>query len=111
MKIIIEESVGIDHAEKLIIIIPVRIVDDLESRTSSCINVIPNHVFGFDDRFNSLSNPDVYHFTYSTQIGNVIKNIINKKSCGRDGITNYINKMFPQTTIKLITYIINQIKK
>ena len=82
-------------------------MDDLDSSILNYIEVIPNHTFTFDANFNVFSNLDGYHFTKSTKIGRIIKNVNSKKSCGVDGISNYIIKKFRQSTVDLLTCIVN----
>lgn len=81
--------------------------DEHNSTLLTCINSTPTHIYSFDENFNSLHNPDTYHFTSSENIKNIIFNINSKKSSGPDEISNFIIKRFPESTINLLTCLFN----
>ena len=87
--------------------IPERSIADIDARISSCVDVIPQHIYSFDGLFNSAENHDVYHFTNVESVKGIISKLNNKKSSGMDEISNFLIKKLPDTAIKLLTIIFN----
>lgn len=87
--------------------LPTNPVDDLLPKVSNCVDVIPRHIFNFDLDLNALHNHDDLHFTNPAKIKAIIESINNKKSSGLDGISNFLIKRFPNSALKLLTFIFN----
>ena len=85
--------------------IPVRAASNIEICISSCVSRSPQHIYSFDDYFSSEENS--YHFTNINYIRKHINNICNKKSSVFDDISNFVNKKFPDSTLKLLAIIFN----
>ena len=88
-------------------VIPERPVNNIESQISSCVDILPHHIYTFDDTFLAEGNQDNYHFTNACNIRTHINNINSKKSFGFDGVSNFIIKKFPEATLRLLAVIFN----
>lgn len=84
-----------------------RPVANLDTSVSSCLDVLPSHIYTFNNTFNALENQDNYHFTGVGKVKSLIIDLNNKKSSGFDGISNFMIKKFPDATIKLFTILFN----
>lgn len=87
--------------------LPPRPIEDFHSRISNTINVIPRSIFTLDAEFNAFQNADSLHFVDPAKVKSIIKLMNNKKSSGLDGISNFVVKKFPDSTVNLLTCIFN----
>lgn len=87
--------------------VPVMPIGGIEERVSTCIEPVPRNIYTFNEEFKSSENNDFYHFTNLYSIKGIIKKINNKKSCGIDGISNFLIKKFPDLTLSLMVIIFN----
>lgn len=87
--------------------IPERPVVDLDTRITSYISNVPRSIYTFTDSFNSMENEDSLHFIKLNVVKQIVKNIKNKHSSGPDGISNFLIKKFPDTSLEFLTIIFN----
>lgn len=86
---------------------PQQPVADLDARISSVTGAVPEHIYSFDSSFQSLNNTYSFHFIKAGEVRNFVNNINNKKSCGPDGLSNFITKNLPETAFTFLTIIFN----
>lgn len=87
--------------------IPDSVAPDVDDRVSQHVDDIPHHIYTFNNHFNSSDNTDNFHFINASKLKSIIANINNKKSSGSDGISNFIIKKLPDTTLNLLTILFN----
>lgn len=87
--------------------LPLHPVEDLQSKVSNCLNAVPRHIYNFDYEINAARNQDNLHFTTPERVKDIVQRMNNKKSSGLDGISNFVLKRLPESTLNLLTFIFN----